>query len=297
MEVGYNVVSIPLIPHDAKARVIFPQEEIRYITYFNPAIEEYIFILEGGEWIDGDFCIEVGESYQIYVDAPITISMVGVRPRFPFTIPIRTRTGEERPDIFGVPGTESVQWNQVFVYNLNISYIAVWDTDIQKWIRYTPTNISSLVFEPGKGYGIRTWEPGAIVFFGHLLTPEFEELRSEYDALKSDYDSLLANYSNLAATYTSLQTDYYNLQANFNALNSTYNSLMSDYDNIQSSYNQLDSTYTALQNSYDELQSSQEALTDELVTIRNLMYVFIVIAITFIATTVYFAVRKPKGKP
>ena len=99
-------------------------------------------------------------------------------------------------------------------------------------------------------------------------------------------------------------TNYHNLLADFDALNmsyislnSSYNNLISDYDNLQSSYNQLNSSYTAFQDSYNELQSNQEAIKSELANIRNIMYIFITTTIILIATTVYFAIRKPKIKP
>jgi len=99
-------------------------------------------------------------------------------------------------------------------------------------------------------------------------------------------------------------TNYHNLLADFDALNmsyisldSSYNNLISDYANLQSSHNQLNSSYTTLQDSYNELQSDREAITNELSTIRNLMYIFITTTMILIATTVYFATRKPKTKP
>ena len=76
-----------------------------------------------------------------------------------------------------------------------------------------------------------------------------------------------------------------------------YHNLLVDFDNLQSSYNQLNSSYTSLQDSYNELQSDQEAVINELSTIRILMYIFITTTIILIATTIYFAIRKPKTKP
>lgn len=99
-------------------------------------------------------------------------------------------------------------------------------------------------------------------------------------------------------------TNYHNLLADFNALNmsyisldSGYNNLMSDYDSLQSSYYQLNSSNSALQDSYSELQSDREAIASELSIVRNLMYIFVATTAMLEATTVYFAIRKPKIKP
>ena len=46
-----------------------------------------------------------------------------------------------------------------------------------------------------------------------------------------------------------------------------------------------------------EWLSKYTTLKEELTNTRNLMYVFIITTTTFIATTIYFAVRKPKVKP
>ena len=119
-------------------------------------------------------------------------------------------------------------------------------------------------------------------------------LLADYGNLNSTYYTLLSNYTELQGNYDFLQTSYNNLQANFNSLNSTYNNLLSDYNNLQSSYNQLSSSYTSLQESYNELQSDQEAIMNELSTIRYLMYIFMATTIVLVATTVYFAERKPR---
>jgi hypothetical protein len=70
-----------------------------------------------------------------------------------------------------------------------------------------------------------------------------------------------------------------------------------NYHNLLADFDALNMSYTVLQDSYNELQSDREAITNELSTIRNLMYIFITTTILLIATTVYFATRKPKTKP
>ena len=267
---GVNLISIPLIPSDANASLVFPQPQISDIGYWNPAIQDYVFIKVDGHWIDPGYCIEVGDAYWVIMEgSPQVIAVHGVKPDSPFTVQVRTRAYELRADIFGVPATENIGWSEVAVFNLDIAYIRHWDAEGQHWVMYTPGNLSSLILEPGKGYAIRSWQPGTMMFFGNMTTPEYEQLQSRYDALQSNYSSLSAEYDNLVATHNSLQ-------ANFNALNSTC---------------------TALQNSHEELQSQQEVLTDELGTLRNLNYLFIATTIVFTVATIFFAVRKPKIKP
>jgi len=63
--------------------------------------------------------------------------------------------------------------------------------------------------------------------------------------------------------------------------------LQGKYDSIQQQITSLNSTLT----------SGQEAIINELINIRNVMYIFIATTIIFIATAVYLAIRKPKKKP
>ena len=118
-----------------------------------------------------------------------------------------------------------------------------------------------------------------------------------YDELQADHQSLEISYNSLESSYESLQTEY-------NALNSTHNSLVSDYEALNSTYNSLETSYSSLSSSYDSLQTSHnslqtsyDSLKAELTNIRNLMYIFIITTIIFIATTAYLAMRKTKMKP
>ena len=62
------------------------------------------------------------------------------------------------------------------------------------------------------------------------------------------------------------------------------------YQELIRDYNLLNGSYLALQERYDSLEIN-------LNNTRTLMYTSIVTTIAFIATTVYFAIRKPKAKP
>jgi len=92
------------------------------------------------------------------------------------------------------------------------------------------------------------------------------------------------------------QLSYDELLANYNSLKDDYDSLNNKYETLQATYNSLSTNHSSLQTDYDELESKYNALTSELETFRNLNYLLIATAIIFIATTVLFAVRKPKTR-
>jgi len=114
------------------------------------------------------------------------------------------------------------------------------------------------------------FNPSEWTLFVHYPTtalPEtYDELLPIYLGLRSEHDSLGLSYIKLQEDYASLQSDYNNLQARYNALKSEHDSLKSDYDKLKIAYDEL----------------------------KNLMYVFIITTIAFIALTAYFARRRPK---
>jgi hypothetical protein len=102
------------------------------------------------------------------------------------------------------------------------------------------------------------------------LMEELNELQFDYNLLNHTIQELLGNTADL--------------QWQIDSLNSTCNNLQDSIDNLQGQVDSLNST----------LKSGQEAIINELSTIRNLMYLFIATTVILIATTVYFAKRKPK---
>ena len=126
------------------------------------------------------------------------------------------------------------------------------------------------------------------------LQEDYEDLSSEYDKLKTDYDDLSSTYSGLLATYDSLKSDYDSLKATYDSLKSSYASLQTDYSKLSSNYDALQEDYNSLLADYDALESEYETSVGELGTSRNLMYVFVVTTIVFIATSIILFVRKPK---
>ena len=133
------------------------------------------------------------------------------------------------------------------------------------------------------------------------LQEDYEDLSSEYGKLKTDFDDLSSTYSGLLATYNSLKSDYDSLKATYDSLKSSYDSLksehdtlVSDYSTLQKKYTSLDSDYNSLLADYDALESEYEMSVGDLGTSRNLMYVFVVTTIVFVATSIILFLRKPK---
>jgi len=87
---------------------------------------------------------------------------------------------------------------------------------------------------------------------------------------------------------------YYELLRNYSELHGNYDFLQASHDILQTDYYFMNVMYDSLNSSYNELTSKQEATISELNFIKNLMYVFIITTIVFIATTAYLAIRKPK---
>jgi len=126
------------------------------------------------------------------------------------------------------------------------------------------------------------------------LLADYQDLNSTYHELLSDYLELQSNYNSLNLTYSELVQNHTLLQNNFDSLTTSYSELQGQYTSLNSTYNDLLTSYNNLQANYDELQLEQEPIINELNNVRNLMYVFITTTVILVATTVYFAIRKPK---
>jgi parallel beta-helix repeat protein len=128
----------------------------------------------------------------------------------------------------------------------------------------------------------------------NTLLADYQDLNSTYHELLSDYLELQSNYNSLNLTYLELVQNHTLLQNNFDSLTTSYSELQGQYTSLNSTYNDLLTSYNNLQANYDELQLEQEPIINELNNVRNLMYVFITTTVILVATTVYFAIRKPK---
>lgn len=103
------------------------------------------------------------------------------------------------------------------------------------------------------------------------------------------------------AKYAKLETAYGELREDYDSLKAAYDKLKLDYDSLKATHNKLASDYKSLTSDYAKLELEHKSTTrqlemkmGELATNTNLMYLFIITTIAFIATTVYFAKRKPK---
>ena len=130
----------------------------------------------------------------------------------------------------------------------------------------------------------------------NALLADYQDLNLTYYGLLSDYAELQSNYNSLNLTYYELAQNHTLLQNSFDSLTTSYNELQGQYTSLNSTYNDLLTSYNSLQADYDELQLGQEPIINELNNVRNLMYVFITTTVILVATTVYFALRKPKTK-
>jgi len=136
-------------------------------------------------------------------------------------------------------------------------------------------------------------------------TERYDRLVEDFQNLNATLYELLGNITDLKEEYDSLLTVTSDMQEQINSLNSTCNNLQTLIDDLQKQVDLLNSTQ---QISVDELQgqiestnstltSGQDTVINELNNVRNLMYIFIATTIILIATTVYFAIRKPKTRP
>jgi hypothetical protein len=119
------------------------------------------------------------------------------------------------------------------------------------------------------------------------LSINYSNLQNEYNILTSNYSSLQDNYNSLLGNYSSLSGSYQSLNITYYSLLETYNLLRYDSDNLSGSYDSLNA-------SYDSLQSSYNSLVRDMTTTRNIEYLFIGTTTVLVATTVYFALRKPR---
>lgn len=121
------------------------------------------------------------------------------------------------------------------------------------------------------------------------LNATYHNLLADYNALNASYYSLQAQHNDLTNTYQELLGDYNTKLANYSSLSTSYESLCDSYDTLETNYDSLQSNNNALTTSYN-------ALAGELTSARYLGYAFIATTMILIATTVYFAARKPKTK-
>ena len=236
-------------------------------------------------------------------------------PNDTMTIRIRVEAREELQDVtirFRMYGSKSqgyLGWFNSFyaLQNVDLSHGVVEDQsfevdipeDVDPGLVYSQTSCS------WKTWNGSSWQDqlnDGVFRVTYLRNKPYEDLQVAYNQLFADYNSLLSsynalqtNYSQLLANYDSLQTSYNNLQANYSTLENNHTTLQTNYDSLNSAYTSLLSDHSSLQASFNELKSRYE-FGGEMADALDLMYVFIETTVIFIATTIYFVLRKQKLK-
>jgi hypothetical protein len=110
-----------------------------------------------------------------------------------------------------------------------------------------------------------------------------------------------STYDELNKEIMDLRTEYYELSYEYSILNSTYSAYKathshsnSEYDSLNTTYNQYLQTHSYPDTAYNNLQSTCDNLNRELSLYKTSIYITIIIAVIFIASTIYFAKKKPK---
>jgi parallel beta-helix repeat protein len=138
----------------------------------------------------------------------------------------------------------------------------------------------------------------------HLFVPEMEEIRIAYrnlllkydelqgqiDLLNSTCKNLQESISNLISTFNSTRD---NLQGQINSLNQTCISLNQSVINLQGQLDLVNGTFIA---SISNLQEQQKALSNQVNTIQNALYVLAALIVILIVAIVYVVIRKPKAE-
>jgi len=97
-------------------------------------------------------------------------------------------------------------------------------------------------------------------------------------------------------TYTELQSQVTSLQSQVNSLQADKNELQSQIDSLNSNVTDLKSRNSDLNAQMNSLQSQLNDIRVQDTNATNLSLLAIGIAAVFVATTVFFALRKPKVK-
>jgi parallel beta-helix repeat protein len=199
---------------------------------------------------------------------------------------------------------------QVYLYNLGVN---AWDCSYPSggnyWSDYNGSDLYSGPYQNETGYDWIGDSPYVIdqnnidrYPLMHPFVPEMEEIRIAYrnlllkydelqeqiDLLNSTCKNLQESISNLISTFNSTRN---NLQGQINSLNQTYISLNQSIINLQGQLDLVNMTFIA---SISNLQEQQKALSNQVNTIQNTLYVFAALIVFLIVAIVYVAIRKPK---
>jgi hypothetical protein len=198
------------------------------------------------------------------------------------TVIIKADVGDEETGILSVILRYSVNNVSASIKMSNI-HIKQYSYDTQEYVGFiekqdTGTTIDYFI-EALDEYG----NLARSLTYTFKVTESQEEI--EYRKLLSKYENLLIDYTSLKEICEELTSDYKGLQAAFNTLQDNYGKLYTDFNCLKSEYDRLTSEY--------EITTRQlEIIISELNTKTNLMYLFIITTIAFIASTIFLIMKK-----
>ncbi len=161
----------------------------------------------------------------------------------------------------------------------------------------------------GFANGIAGWGILGVGAGGSGILAEFL-FKSKSDTLSSPIDliesEVIRGFFTADARYTNPKRETYNADVvedgYYNHIPGTAasddpNSLSADHNSSRSNYSTLEGNSNSPNPTYNNLESKLDTLTSDLITTRNLSYIFIITTVIFAATTVCLSIRKPKAKP
>jgi len=159
-------------------------------------------------------------------------------------------------------------------WSINITVTLPSDADTNQRMEIT-VDIYYLPYEGAQEERFVYWARAPLVLY-----ETYDEIKEERNELRLDFNELYSQYIFLNSSYNAYKATHSYSNSEYNALNSTYNQYVESHSYSNSEY--------------DNLLSSYNALNKELSLSKNLIYIMIAITIVFIASTIYFARRKPK---
>jgi FtsZ-binding cell division protein ZapB len=196
------------------------------------------------------------------------------------------------PDLTKAGNTES------YTVSGKLSVTASGSVHIRFWLD-TSSQLSKIVLEedvlPSGTYGA-----------GYTFTKTYQVFIPA-DAINNKYiyakmDTSTRHFSNFGIslvqnpTYSELQSQVASLQSQVSNLQSQVTSLQGQIDTLQTNNTNLQTQVNSLSSQVGSLQSQVSDMNSKNTLSTNLLYVATVLTVVFIATTIYFAVRKPKAK-
>jgi len=133
----------------------------------------------------------------------------------------------------------------------------------------------------------------------HQTTEHNYSVATPVDVWGTTYAELSFEYANVGGTHEversfsiSLVRNVYleDLEKQFGDLNASHQQLISDYMQLNGTFAELNQTYWDLRQNYTSLQGVANALDDT----RRVSVILVIVAVFFVATTIYLVMRRPK---